>query len=379
MDKIEIMATSTFGMEALVKKEINKLGYEIKEVKNGRITFEGDLEAIARANLWLRTAERVLVKLGEFDARDFDQLYDGVKNLDWPKWLPENAEFPVSGKSIDSKLSSVPTCQSVTKKAVVDSLKEEYGDKWFAEDGPLFPIEVALYKDTAVLSIDTSGAGLHKRGYRKLTTTAPIQETIAAGMVYLSRWDKDRILIDPFCGSGTILIEAAMMAKNQAPGLKRKFISEKWPIFDDFEWPKARVEAKKAKKINIEPRLIMGYDWDSEALSMARYHAKEAGVEDIIHFQEQEFSQFSTNRKYGYIITNPPYGERMGEKEEVEELYREMGEKFLELETWSYYIITSHSNFEELFGKEASKRRKLYNGGVETQYYQYYGPWPPKN
>lgn len=379
MDKIELMATSTFGMEALVKKEVNDLGYEITEVKNGRITFLGDLQAVARANLWLRTAERVLVKIGDFKAEDFDELYDGVRSLDWPSWLPENAKFPVSAKSIDSKLSSVPTCQSVTKKAVVDRLKAEYQREWFDEDGPLYPIELALYKDRAILTIDTSGTGLHKRGYRELSVKAPIQETIAAGMVYLSRWDKDRILVDPFCGSGTILIEAAMMAKNQAPGLKRKFNSEKWPIFDDFEWPRARVEAKKAKKINVEPRLIMGYDRDPETISIARYHAKQAGVEDIIHFQEQEFKDFSTNRKYGYIITNPPYGERMGEKEEVEELYRTMGEKFLKLETWSYYIITSHSKFEEIFGKEASKRRKLYNGGVETQYYQYYGPWPPKN
>ena len=285
----------------------------------------------------------------------------------------------IRDRSIDSQLSSVPTCQSVTKKAVVDRLKAEYQREWFDEDGPLYPIELALYKDRAILTIDTSGTGLHKRGYRELSVKAPIQETIAAGMVYLSRWDKDRILIDPFCGSGTILIEAAMMAKNQAPGLKRKFNSEKWPVFEDFEWPRARVEAKKAKKINVEPRLIMGYDQDPEAISIARYHAKQAGVEDIIHFQEQKFADFSTNRKYGYVITNPPYGERMGEKEEVEELYREMGEKFRALETWSYYIITSHSKFEELFGKEASKRRKLYNGGVETQYYQYYGPWPPKN
>ncbi len=379
MDNLEIIATSTFGMEAVVKKEINNLGYEITEVKNGRITFQGDLKAVAEANLWLRTAERVLIKMGEFDAEDFDKLYDGVKEIDWPKWLPDSAEFPVSGKSIDSKLSSVPACQSVVKKAVVDRMKQEYGDKWFAENGPLFPIEVALYKDKALLTIDSSGTGLHKRGYRSLSVTAPIQETIAAGMIYLSRWDKDRILIDPFCGSGTILIEAAMMAKNQAPGLKRSFISEKWPIFDDMTWARARVEAKKAKDINAEPRLIMGYDRDPEAVNISRYHAKEAGVDDIIHFQQQDFDEFSTNRKYGYIITNPPYGNRMSELEEVEELYRKMGEKFLDLDTWSYYIITSHSNFEELFGKEASKRRKLYNGGVETQYYQYYGPWPPKN
>lgn len=379
MDNLEITAVSTFGMEALVKKEIKKLGYEIKEVKNGRITFLGDLKAAAEANLWLRTAERVLIKMGEFKAEDFDQLYDGVRKINWPDWLPEDAEFPVSGKSIDSLLSSVPTCQSIVKKAVVDKMKEEYGDKWFKEDGPLFPIEVALYKDTAVISLDTSGAGLHKRGYRSLSVTAPIQETIAAGMIYLSRWDKDRILIDPFCGSGTILIEAAMMAKNQAPGLKRSFISEDWPVFDNMIWARARVEAKKAKKIDVEPRLIMGYDRDPEAISIARYHAKEAGVADLIHFQEQDFEDFSTNRKYGYIITNPPYGSRLSEKEEVEELYKKMGEKFLPLETWSFYIITSHSKFEDIFGKEASKRRKLYNGGIETQYYQYYGPWPPKD
>jgi len=379
LDNLEIIASSTFGMEALVKKEINDLGYEVTDVKNGRITFNGDLKAAAEANIWLRTAERVMIKMAEFDAEDFDQLYDGVEKIDWPKWLPENAEFPVSGKSIDSKLSSVPTCQSVVKKAVVNKMKTAYGDKWFAEDGPLYPIEVALYKDRALITIDTSGAGLHKRGYRKLSVTAPIQETIAAGMVYLSKWDKDRILIDPFCGSGTILIEAAMMAKNQAPGLKRKFISEKWPIFDKMTWPKVRVEAKKAKKLDVEPRLIMGYDRDSEAISISRYHAQEAGVADLIHFQQQNFEDFSTNRKYGYIITNPPYGKRMSELEEVEELYREMGDKFLPLETWSFYVITSHSKFEELFGKEASKRRKLYNGGVETQYYQYYGPWPPRS
>jgi putative N6-adenine-specific DNA methylase len=377
--KLELIATSTFGMEALVKKEIKELGYEIKEVENGRITFSGDLMAVARANIWLRTAERVLVKMADFKALDFDQLYEGVKDVNWADWLPQSAEFPVSGKSIDSQLSSVPTCQSIVKKAIVDKLKEDYQQKWFAEDGPLFGVEVAIYKDRVIISLDSSGAGLHKRGYRKLSVTAPIQETLAAGLVYLSRWDKDRILIDPFCGSGTILIEAAMMAKNQAPGLKRKFSAQKWPIFQDFEWEKARVEAKKAKKINVEPRLIMGYDSDPEAVSIARYHAREAGVEEIIHFQEQEFKEFSTSRKYGYVITNPPYGERMGDEAEIKELYQLLGEKLLKLPTWSYYIITSYTEFENIFGKEASKRRKLYNGGVETQYYQYYGPWPPKN
>ncbi|MGM0601730.1 MAG: THUMP domain-containing class I SAM-dependent RNA methyltransferase [Bacillota bacterium] len=379
MDNISIIATSTFGMEALVKKEINKLGYEITDVKNGRITFSGDLKAVAEANLWLRTAERILIKMGEFEAKDFDQLYDGVKNLPWSKWLPRDAEFPVSGKSIDSKLDSVPACQSVTKKAVVDSMKETYNISWFEEDGSEFPIEVALYKDRAVLTIDTSGAGLHKRGYRKLSVTAPLQETIAAGMIYLSKWDKDRILIDPFVGSGTIPIEAAMKAKNIAPGLKRDFISEKWPIFNNEIWEKTREEAEEKIKSSADVRLIMGYDKDPDAVSAARFHAENAGVSDLIHFQEKDFKDFSTNRKYGYLISNPPYGERLSEREEVEKLYRQMGEKLLPLETWSYYILSSHSNFEDVFGKKASKRRKLYNGGIECQYYQYYGPWPPRN
>ena len=379
LDNILITATSTFGMEALVKKEINELGYEITEVKNGRITFKGDLKAAVEANLWLRTAERVLIKMGEFKAENFDQLYEGVKNLNWSDWLPINAEFPVSGKSIDSKLDSVPACQSVTKKAVVDSMKEKYNISWFEEDGAEFPIEVALYKDKAVLTIDTSGTGLHKRGYRKASVAAPLQETISAGMIYLSRWDKDRILIDPFAGSGTIPIEAAMMAKNIAPGLNRDFAAEKWPIFQNGIWETVRKEAEEKINHSADVRLIMGYDNDPDSVSAARYNAKNAGVSDLIHFQEKDFKDFSTGRQYGYIICNPPYGERLSEREEVEELYRQMGEKLLSLETWSYYILSSHSNFEEIFGKNASKRRKLYNGGIECQYYQYYGPWPPRN
>ena len=379
LDNILITATSTFGMEALVKKEINELGYEITEVKNGRITFKGDLKAAVEANLWLRTAERVLIKMGEFKAENFDQLYEGVKNLNWSDWLPINAEFPVSGKSIDSKLDSVPACQSVTKKAVVDSMKEKYNISWFEEDGAEFPIEVALYKDKAVLTIDTSGTGLHKRGYRKASVAAPLQETISAGMIYLSRWDRDRILIDPFAGSGTIPIEAAMMAKNIAPGLIRDFAAEKWPIFQNGIWETVRKEAEEKINHSADVRLIMGYDNDPDSVSAARYNAKNAGVSDLIHFQEKDFKDFSTGRQYGYIICNPPYGERLSEREEVEELYRQMGEKLLSLETWSYYILSSHSNFEEIFGKNASKRRKLYNGGIECQYYQYYGPWPPRN
>ncbi len=379
LQEITLIATTTFGLEAVVKNEINELGYEIVNVRNGRVEFKGDLEAICQANLWLRCAERVLVKIGEFAAEDFDQLYEKTRQLPWQKWLPVNANFPVSGKSVSSKLHNVPSCQSIVKKAVVDKLKEHYLKNWFKENGPRFKIEVGLLKDRATLTLDSSGSGLHKRGYRTLNTGAPLQETIAAAMIYLSRWNYDRILIDPFCGSGTIPIEAALMAKNIAPGLEREFDSEDWPIISQKTWQLARKKARAAIKDELEPRLIMGFDKDEEVISIARFHARKAAVLDEIHLQGKDFADFETSRKYGYIITNPPYGERLGQSKEVEKLYREMGRKFTALQTWSYYILSSHSDFEGIFGKEASKRRKLYNGGIECQYYQYYGPRPPAN
>lgn len=377
--EIELIATTTFGLESIVKKEVNKLGYQITRVENGQVCFKADLLAIARNNLWLRCAERVLLKIGEFHATDFDELYEKTKDMPWENWLPVDAEFPVSGKSVDSTLHSVPTCQSIVKKAIVDKMKEKYNKTWFEEDGPLYRIQVAFYKDRATLTIDTSGDGLHKRGYRDLSTYAPLQETLAAAMVYLSRWDKDRILIDPFCGSGTIPIETALMGKNIAPGLKRNFVSETWPQIDSKIWEKARKEAENKIRSEAEPRMIMGIDMDENVISIARHHANRAGVKNEVHFQTGLFSDFQTSRKYGYIITNPPYGERLSDKEEVEELYKLMGEKFLALDTWSYYILTSYKDFESLFTKKASKRRKLYNGGIECQYFQYYGPWPPRN
>lgn len=379
MQKIELIATSTFGLEAVVKREIRNLGCEIKEVKNGRITFTGNLADLCRANLWLRCAERVLLKIGSFEARTFDQLYERTRSLPWPQWLPKNAEFPVSGNSVKSQLHNVPSCQSVTKKAVVDSMQEEYGIDWFPEDGPLYPIQVSIHKDQALLTLDTSGTGLHKRGYRELSSAAPLQETIAAGMIYLSKWNSDRILIDPFCGSGTIPIEAAMMGEKIAPGLNRSFVSEMWPAIPAKHWNQARQEAREKIDTSLNPRLIMGTDRDGEVLGKARHHAEKAGVEDIIHFQQQDFSEFATSRNYGYIISNPPYGERMEDPKEVEKLYRLMGEKLLPLDTWSFYILTAHPDFEKHFEKQASKRRKLYNGGIECQYYQYYGPWPPNS
>ncbi|MFW5998274.1 MAG: THUMP domain-containing class I SAM-dependent RNA methyltransferase [Bacillota bacterium] len=377
MTEINLIATTTFGMESVVKQEVKQLGYEIDSVENGKVEFSGGLPAICEANLWLRSAERVLLKIGEFKAVDFDELYEKTKRLPWSRWVPENAEFPVQGKSVKSKLHSVPTCQSIVKKAVVDNLKQKYKRDWFDEDGSRYQIEIALLKDRATLTIDTSGEGLHKRGYRELSTSAPLQETIAAGMIYLSKWNNDRILIDPFCGSGTIPIEAAMIGKNIAPGLKRNFDAEEWEKIPDELWKDTREQAYNQIK-EREPRFIMGTDIKEKVIGKARYHAEKAGVEDSIHFQKQSISDFTTSRKYGYIITNPPYGERMGENNKIEKLYKKMGDKFLPLETWSYYILTSYDNFESVFGKKASKRRKLYNGGIECQYYQYYGPWPPK-
>ncbi|MCK8825799.1 THUMP domain-containing class I SAM-dependent RNA methyltransferase [Fuchsiella alkaliacetigena] len=379
MEKVELIATTTFGLEGVVKEEVKELGFEDIEVEDGKVSFTGDLSAICEANLWLRSAERVRLKLGEFEATDFDELYEKTKALPWAEWLPKEAEFPVQGKSISSELHSVPTCQSIVKKAIVDNMQEKYNIEWFNEEGPLYPIEVALKKDIATLTIDTSGSGLHKRGYRELSTPAPLQETIAAGMIYLSLWEPDRVLIDPFCGSGTIPIEAAMLGKNIAPGLQRSFAAEKWVNISDSLWKEARQKAQAAIKDELEPRLIMGTDIDSEMFSIARHHARKAGVEGWIHFQTKPFAQFSTNREYGYIITNPPYGERLTPQAEVEELYRLMGDKFRPLDTWSIYVLTSHQNFEKLYGKKASKRRKLYNGGIECQYYQYYGPWPSKS
>ncbi|HLV09716.1 MAG TPA: class I SAM-dependent RNA methyltransferase [Halanaerobiales bacterium] len=379
MTEFELIATTTFGLEALVKEELKEIGYKPTKVENGRITFRGPKEAIARVNIYLRCAERVLLKMGEFIATDFDELYDQTRELPWSDFLTEDAEFPVTGKSARSQLHSVSACQSIIKKAVVDNLKKEYQREWFEENGSLFSIRFSLINDRVILSIDTSGEGLHKRGYRELVTDSPLQETLAAAMIKLSRWDGDRILIDPFTGSGTIPIEAAMLGKRIAPGLKRRFIAEKWPFLNDTIWNRAREEARSMIKKDYEPRLIIGNDIDNEVIGIARHHARKAEVEELIHFQKKDFVDFQNSRKYGYIITNPPYGERSGKRETVDRLYRDMGKKLLPLDTWSFYILTSYPEFETLFGKKASKRRKLYNGGIECQYYQYYGPWPPRD
>jgi len=377
MSKLHLIATCVFGLEAVVARELNWLGYTDQQVENGKVTFAGDELAICRTNIWLRCAERILVKVGEFSALTFDELFEGAKALPWGDWLPENAEFPVDGKSVNSKLASVPDCQAIVKKAIVEKMKLKYKKQWFEENGPLYRIEVGLLKDVATLTIDTTGMGLHKRGYRTLVSDAPLKETLAAAMLMISRWKPDRALIDPFCGSGTIPIEAALIAGNIAPGAKRSFSAEAWQQVPPDLWKKAREEAGDRMKKVTDLR-IHGSDINDEVISLARYHAAQAGVAQDIHLQRLPLSDISSRYKYGFIICNPPYGERLGEMPEVEKLYREMGSVFKKFDTWSFYVITSHPRFEALFGRKADKKRKLYNGRIMCNYFQFYGPPPPK-
>lgn len=377
MAKMHLIATSAFGIEAVVGRELKKLGYEDQLVENGKVTFSGDENAICRSNLWLRTADRVLVKVGEFRALSFEELFEQTKALPWEDWIPENAEFPVEGKSVDSKLASVPDCQAIVKKAVVEKLKQKYKRDWFEETGPRYRIEVALLKDMATLTIDTSGAGLHKRGYRKLVSGAPLKETLASAMILVSRWNADRVLIDPFCGSGTIPIEAALIGRNIAPGLNREFAADAWPNIPKHLWQNARKEARELIRQDRELR-IQGSDIDEEVMSLARYHAREAGVEEDIHLQRMPMADIKSRYKYGFIICNPPYGERLSEMKEVEKLYRQMGTVFKDFDTWSCYVLAAHPEFEKFFGRKADKKRKLYNGRILCNYYQFFGPPPPK-
>ncbi|MFZ5944941.1 MAG: THUMP domain-containing class I SAM-dependent RNA methyltransferase [Bacillota bacterium] len=377
MEKIKLIATAAFGLEAVVAHEVKQMGYEDVEVENGKVTFTGDLSDLVRCNLWLRTADRIRLKIAEFEATTFDELFEKTKALPWADWIPKDGNFPVEGKSIKSKLFSVSDCQAIAKKAVVESLKKSYKADWFTETGPLYKIEVALLKDVVTLTIDTSGPGLHKRGYREWIGAAPLKETLAAALIQLSYWNPDRILADPLCGSGTIPIEAALIGLNMAPGMNRTFACEQWPIIPREIWRQARAEthdlAQYDRKLNI-----IGTDEDEEILKVARRNAKEAGVEDQIHFQKMPLSEWRSSRKYGVMISNPPYGERLGELKKVEELYRQMGKLYREYETWSFYFITSHKDFERIYGQKANKRRKLFNGNIETQYYQYFGPKPPR-
>ncbi|HHV26558.1 MAG TPA: class I SAM-dependent RNA methyltransferase [Tissierellia bacterium] len=377
MEQIELIATSTFGLESVVKREVLALGYEDIEVENGKVTFKCDEKAIPKANIWLRTADRVLLKMGEFKATSFEELFEKTKALPWEDWITEDGEFTVVGKAVDSKLMSVPDCQSIVKKAVVEKLKTKYNTEWFKETGAKFTIQVSILKDIVTLTIDTSGEGLHKRGYRLESVEAPIKETLAAALVQLSFWNHERVLVDPFCGSGTIAIEAAMIGKNIAPGIQRNFVSEEWPRVKKEYWKDERISARKAI-IQDRDLKIIASDIDKKAAKIAEENAFEIGVDDCIEFKTEDVLNLKLNDEYGVIISNPPYGERIGEKKEVEKLYRGIGKKFNKLDTWSIYILTSNTGFEKLYGKKADRRRKLFNGRIRVDYYQYYGPRPPR-
>lgn len=380
MKKIyELLAPCHFGLEAVLKKEILDLGYEISQVEDGRVTFLGDDEAICRANVFLRTAERVLLKVGSFKAGTFEELFQGTKSIPWEEYIPKDGKFWVAkASSIKSRLFSPSDIQSIMKKAMVERLKAHYGIQWFPETGSSFPLRVFLYKDTVTVGIDTTGESLHKRGYRTLTSKAPITETLAAALIMLTPWKADRVLVDPFCGSGTFPIEAAMMAANMAPGMNRSFLSEDWGnLISRKLWYEAMDEANDLVNADVETD-IQGYDIDGEIIRAARQNAQRAGVDHLIHFQQRPVSSLSHPKKYGFLITNPPYGERLEEKEALPALYREIGERFRQLDSWSAYLITSYEDAERYIGRKADKNRKIYNGMMKTYFYQFLGPKPPR-
>lgn len=379
MNRYELIAPCHFGLEAVLKKEIIDIGYDISSVEDGRVCFYGDEEAVCRANVNLRTAERILIKVGGFHAETFEELYQGTKALPWERYIPEDGKFWVAkAASVKSKLFSPSDIQSIMKKAMVDRLKEKYGIQWFAEDGESFPIRVFLMKDEVTVGLDTTGESLHKRGYRKLTAKAPIAENLAAALIMLTPWNKDRILVDPFCGSGTFAIEAAMMAAGMAPGMNRHFTAEQWGhIVTQTLWKDTIEEAQEAVDTAACPD-IQAYDIDPEMIRIARGNAKLAGVEQMIHLQTRSVEQLSHPKKYGFIITNPPYGERLEEKSALPALYKTIGERYRQLDSWSMYLITAYEKAEADIGRKADKNRKIYNGMMKTYYYQFMGPRPPK-
>lgn len=379
MNRIELIAPCHFGLEEVLKREILDLGYEISSVEDGRVTFQGDAEAVCRANIFLRTAERVLLKVGSFQAVSFEELFEKTKALPWEAYIPKDGKFWVTkASSVKSRLFSPSDIQSVMKKAMVRRLQEHYHMEWFPEDGPEYPVRVFLMKDQVTVGIDTSGASLHKRGYREVSGKAPITETLAAALIMLTPWRGDRILVDPFCGSGTFPIEAAMMAANIAPGMNRSFTAEKWTnLIPKKLWYDTVDEASDLIR-EPEETDIQGYDADEDVIRIARRNAAEAGVEHMIHFQRRDVRDLSHPKKYGFIITNPPYGERLEDKKDLPELYRAFGESFRRLETWSAYMITSYEDAERYFGRKADKNRKIYNGMLKTYFYQFQGPKPPR-
>ena len=379
MDNYEFIAPCHFGLEAVLKKEIINLGYAITKTEDGKVTFTGDTSAICRANIFLRTTERVLLKAGSFKATTFDELFEGTKAIPWEQFIPENGKFWVAkATSIKSKLFSPSDIQSIMKKAIVERLKSKYNINWFQEDGASFPIRVTIMKDEVTIGLDTSGESLHKRGYRLATVKAPITETLAAALIMLTPWNKDRILVDPFCGSGTFPIEAALIGANIAPGINRSFTAEEWQhIIPKKEWYNAINEAQDLIIHGLDMD-IQGYDASNDAIKASMENARNADVDHLIHFQKRPLAQLSHRKKYGFIITNPPYGRRLDEPDEMPGLYKEIGEVYRNLDSWSMYLITAYENAEKYIGKQADKNRKIYNGMMKTYFYQYLGAKPPK-
>ena len=379
MELLEIMAPCHFGLEAVVKREIYDLGYEISSVEDGRVTFLGDLEGVAMANIHIRCAERILIKMGQFEATSFQELFEGIENLPWEKYIPKDGRFWVTkATSVKSALFSLPDIQSICKKAMVKRLSKVYNIDWFEETGSEYPVRVFLMKNIVTVGLDTTGTVLHKRGYRVLASKAPLSETIAAGLIKLTPWKADRILLDPFCGSGTIPIEAALMAANIAPGLNRSFVAETWNnIYSDNTWKDIRLEAREMIDIDVETDL-QGYDIDPDMVRIAKENARLAGVESMIHFQKRDVSDTSHSKKYGFIITNPPYGERIMDRDELPDLYTKLGNVYGSLKDWSLYVITGYEDAERYIGRKADKNRKIYNGMIKTYYYQFMGAKPPK-
>lgn len=379
MRTFDLLVPCHFGLEAVLKREIYDLGYEITKVEDGRVTFEGDEEAVCRANIFLRTAERVMIQVGRFKATTFEELFQGIKNLPWEEYIPEDGKFWVKkASSINSKLFSLSDIQSIAKKAMVERMKQKYHKEWFKEDGAAYPVRIFLLKDEVTVALDTSGDSLHKRGYRTMTSKAPLTETLAASLIMLTPWRKDRILVDPFCGSGTFPIEAAMIAANIAPGMNRDFTAEEWTnMIDRKLWYECVKEAEDMIDTTVKVD-IQGYDIDGDVIKAARENAKRAGVEHMIHFQQRAVADLSHPKKYGFIITNPPYGERLEDKADLPALYTQIGQAYQRLDSWSMFLITSYTDTEKYIGRKADKNRKIYNGMLKTYFYQFLGPKPPK-
>ena len=379
LDRVELIAPCHFGLESVLKKEILELGYEIVSVEDGRITFAGDVEAIARANVFIRTAERIMLKCGSFKATTFDELFEGTKAIPWENILTRDAKFWVSkATSNKSALFSPSDIQSIVKKAMVERMKQTYHVNWFTEEGASYPVRVFIFKDIVTLAIDTSGISLHKRGYRRLVGKAPISETLAAALIMLTPWHKDRVLVDPFCGSGTFPIEAAMIGANIAPGMDRDFTAAEWvKIGNKKMWYETIDEAHDMIDNDVKMN-IQGYDLDGDIVKCAMENARCAGVDKHIHFQQRDVKDLSNPKKYGFVMTNPPYGERLEEKEALPELYRTIGEAYRNLDSWSMFLITSYKDAEKYICRKADKNRKIYNGMIKSYFYQFMGPKPPR-